>query len=140
MKNVEALLKEAQVAGMGSDAESNNDEGEEEWGGFQDEAPASEPVDHEEEYIDEDRYTTVTVESVMVDRDGLHKPEQIESDNEDEEEDGKEKVSKDTESTSGKDQKKHPPKKKKKKFRYESKLDRQASDRKNKARKGRPQR
>ncbi|EON99519.1 putative rrna processing protein rrp17 protein [Phaeoacremonium minimum UCRPA7] len=140
VKNVEALLKEAQVAGMGSDAESNNDEGEEEWGGFQDEAPALEPVDHEEEYIDEDRYTTVTVESVMVDRDGLHKPEQIESGNEDEEEDGKEKVSKDTESTSGKDQKKHPPKKKKKKFRYESKLDRQASDRKNKARKGRPQR
>ena len=34
MKNVEALLKEAQVAGMGSDAESNNDEGEEEWGGL----------------------------------------------------------------------------------------------------------
>lgn len=126
---------------MDADAGS---EGEEEWDGFQDESPALEPVDHEEEYIDEDRYTTVTVESVMVDRDGLHKPEQtrpeeIDSDDEDEEHGNNKDGSKEQDSTSGKDQKKHPLKKKKK-FRYESKFDRQASERKNKARRGRPQR
>ena len=30
-------------------------------------------VDHEDEYVDEDRYTTVTVKAVDVSRDGLHK-------------------------------------------------------------------
>ena len=36
-------------------------------------------VDHEEEYVDEDRFTTVTVEAVDVSRDGLHKVGQEEA-------------------------------------------------------------
>ena len=30
-------------------------------------------VDHEDQYVDEDRFTTVTIEAVDVSRDGLHK-------------------------------------------------------------------
>lgn len=41
----------------------------EKWNGIQEE-PA---IDHETEYIDDDRFTTVTVEAVDVTRDGLHK-------------------------------------------------------------------
>lgn len=130
------MLKEAQVAGFGSDGE---DTGEEEWGGFQDDdPPALEPVDHQEEYIDEDRYTTVTVESVMVDRDGLHKPDLDDSDDENEEDnEGEDKDDKDKSGSAASKEQKHP-KKKKKKFRYETKVERQLTQRKNKARKGRP--
>jgi len=41
----------------------------EEWNGV------AEPpdIDHEAEYIDEDRYTTVTVEAINVSKDGIHK-------------------------------------------------------------------
>ena len=86
-------------------------------------------VDHEEEYIDEDRYTTVTVESVSVSRDGLNKPSLHDGDEEDGEnkdpETGKE----------GDDTKTGParPKKRKKKFRYETKIERQLTERKRRA-------
>lgn len=32
-------------------------------------------IDHEAEYIDEDRYTTVTIEAMDLSKDGLHKAE-----------------------------------------------------------------
>ncbi|KFY89154.1 hypothetical protein V498_06505, partial [Pseudogymnoascus sp. VKM F-4517 (FW-2822)] len=51
------------------DHEESGEDGE--WDGIKEEAPA-EPIDHEEEYIDEDRFTTVTVEEVGVTKDGLH--------------------------------------------------------------------
>lgn len=35
-------------------------------------------IDHEAEYIDEDRYTTVTVEAMDLSRNGLHKVEEAE--------------------------------------------------------------
>ena len=47
-------------------------ESEDEWDGLsEDEAVPEEPIDHEEEYIDEDRHTVVTVEAVSVDKEGL---------------------------------------------------------------------
>ncbi|KAL3957902.1 hypothetical protein ACCO45_008480 [Purpureocillium lilacinum] len=86
-------------------------------------------VDHEEEYVDEDRYTTVTVESVSVSRDGLSKP-QLENDKE--QDDENEDADEDKE---GKSEGKEPsrPKKKKKKFRYETKIERQLTERKHRA-------
>lgn len=136
VKNVEAMLKKSQVAGLGSDEEADSGS-DEEWDGIEDpapEAPTLEPVDHEEEYIDEDLYTTVKIEAVSVDRDGLHnkaelEAEDIEGGNEDDR-----KKSRSAEEDKKK-ARKEQPKKKKKKFRYESKLDRQATNRKNKAKK-----
>lgn len=142
-------MKEAQVAGLGSGEEDGGTEtspengDEEEWGGFDDAAsaptPALEPVDHEEEYIDEDLYTTVKVEAVSVDRDGLHNKAELEAgdeDSEDEDEEAGEKK-KEPKEAGAKRSWKDQPKKKKKKFRYGTKLERQATNRKNNAGKGR---
>lgn len=148
VKNIEAMLKEAQVAGLGSGeedggAETGSENGAEEWGGFEDSgpapAPALEPVDREEEYIDEDLYTTVKVEAVSVDRDGLHNKAELEAedqDSEDEDDQAGEKKQESKESGAKKSWK-DQPKKKKKKFRYGTKLERQATNRKNNAGKGR---
>lgn len=146
VKSVEAMLKEAQVAGLGSgDEGEDGSEGgdDEEWGGFDDAAtapaPALEPVDHEEEYIDEDLYTTVKVEAVSIDRDGLHNRAELEAEDEDSEKDDAEATEKKTDSKGAGAKKswKEEPKKKKKKFRYGTKLERQATNRKNNAAKGR---
>lgn len=95
-----------------------------EWDGFPDK-PDLDIVDHEEEYVDEDRYTTVTIESVSVSRDGLSKP-QLSDDEAEEDGDGEDKEADKTETGPAK------PKKKKKKFRYESKIERQLTERKRK--------
>lgn len=148
VKSVEAMLKEAQVAGLGSgdegdDAENGPENGDEEWGGFEDAAPAPavalEPVDREEEYIDEDLYTTVKVEAVSVDRDGLHNKAELEAEDEDAEDEaeGAGENKKESREDGGKKSWKDQPKKKKKKFRYGTKLERQATNRKNNAGKGR---
>ena len=70
VKEVNALLPGRAI----EDAESSSDEAEGEdgaWNGIED-APV-EPIDHEAEYIDEDKYTTVTVEEVDISRDGISK-------------------------------------------------------------------
>ncbi len=90
-------------------------------------------IDHEEEYIDEDRYTTVTVESVNVSKHGLisSRPEEEESAEEEEE-----NIDKNTQTQPEKraDKNKNATKKKKQKFRYENKLERQITNIKQKAR------
>ena len=78
---INKILREAEYAGT---TEQNQNSSDEEWGGVSDTEVPEAPIDLEEEYIDEDRYTTVTVEAVNVDRDGLHKPE-LEQSSEDEE-------------------------------------------------------
>jgi ribosomal RNA-processing protein 17 len=114
------LLQESEAAGaVGLESEEEDDE---EWDGIPDQ-PELEIVDHEEEYIDEDRYTTVKVESVSVTRDGFQKPQ---FDNDDKSEDKKKEEAKDD----TKEKAPREPKKKKKKFRYESKFDRQLTERK----------
>ena len=96
-------------------------------------------VDHEDEYMDEDKFTTVTVEAVDVSKHGLEKAIQ--------DEDGESMVS-DTQKAHAEPQKatvsqgrtgsengkrvwtKEPPnvrRKRKKKFRYESKAERKAT-------------
>ncbi|KAI0540976.1 nucleolar protein 12-domain-containing protein [Xylaria digitata] len=137
----EALKQAAQAGYIKGDDEEEEEEGEggsseddraEEWGGFRD------TVDHEEEYVDEDRYTTVTVESVNVSRDGLtsSRPDEEESADEGEgegEEDNIDKNNTQAESEKRSDRNKHAPKKKKQKFRYETKLERQITNIKQKA-------
>lgn len=133
VRQVNALLREAQRAGH--QGESSEDGSDNEWGGFADPPPALEPMSFEEEYIDEDKFTTVTIESVNVDRDGIHKPEADDSSDEEDEDmvqtNRETKASK--EAAKPKDQQR--PKKKKKKFRYESKLERRATERKHRAKK-----
>lgn len=99
-------------------------------------------VDHEQEYVDEDRFTTVTVETVDVSRDGLYKviPEEEEEDSENPDGLGvgdKTAAAKEA----GKGQNGKPRrnkeqysgvKKKKKKFRYETKAERKITTRKEK--------
>ena len=112
--------------------EDSQGEGSDEWDGFPDQ-PNLEMVDHEEEYIDEDRYTTVTVESVSVSRDGFEKPVVRGAAGDDEEADeGKDGQDGATDTSKTKDMR---PKKTKKKFRYESKLDRKLTERKQRMKK-----
>ncbi|KAI1404613.1 nucleolar protein 12-domain-containing protein [Hypoxylon fuscum] len=124
---VNAILKEAQEAGyVGGEATSEDENGE--WGGFED-PPELEPVDHEEEYIDEERYTTVTIESVNVSKDGLSssRPEE-----EDSSEENEETAAKDASKPPPGSKEKTRPPKKKQKFRYETKSERQQTRRKQK--------
>lgn len=102
-------------------------DGEEEWGGIGDEEVAPELVDHEEEYIDEDKYTTVTIEEVDVSKEGFQRIA-----DEEESEDHLEKEIKPVEKEE-KGKKQWPKKLRKKKFRYESKVERKIARGKQKA-------
>ncbi|GJN74636.1 nucleolar protein 12 [Purpureocillium lilacinum] len=129
VETVNRLLRESGAVVDPVEAESGDEaEASDEWDGIPDK-PDLDIVDHEEEYVDEDRYTTVTVESVSVSRDGLSKP-QLENDKE--QDDENEDADEDKE---GKSEGKEPsrPKKKKKKFRYETKIERQLTERKHRA-------
>ncbi|KAL8418913.1 hypothetical protein RB594_002210 [Gaeumannomyces avenae] len=131
VQQVNTLLREAQMAGHHGDSDDSSGN---EWGGFTDPPPALEPMNFEEEYIDEDKFTTVTVESVNVDRDGLHKPKVDDSSEDDDDEAQTRKETKvGNESAKVKEQQR--PKKKKKKFRYETKVERRATERKQRAKK-----
>lgn len=138
-------MKGSKVAGLGSekgDSETDgSDKDEDEWNGVDEapEKPALEAVDHEEEYIDEDLYTTVKVEAVSVDRDGLHNKMELEAaeDDSDEHSAADDTESKNAKGATSSEGRKGLPKKKKKKFRYETKVVRQMTNRKNKAKKSR---
>ena len=117
---VNAILKEVSAVGAGLDS----DEEGEVWGGIEEEEAAeTEVLDREEEYVDEDRWTTVTVEAVDISKEGLKKVRDEEEvpDLVVERQDGKE------------EKKKWPKKEKKKKFRYESKAERKFTRGKQKA-------
>ncbi|KAJ8125178.1 hypothetical protein O1611_g8462 [Lasiodiplodia mahajangana] len=134
VQQVNNALKQAAQAGYidSDEGESSNEDTVEEWGGFQDTPVQEDLINHEEEYIDEDRFTTVTVESVNVSKDGLtsSRPDQEES------EDEQESVEQDTQAQPEKrvHKDRHATKKKKQKFRYETKLERQITNIKQKAR------
>ncbi|KAH8127972.1 hypothetical protein FP744_10000423 [Trichoderma asperellum] len=131
VEHVNKLLRESgAIEDDATEQQSQSDEeaNEGEWDGFPD-RPNLDIVDHEEEYIDEDRYTTVTVESVSISRDGLERPEKPQEEAEEDKDGEADKVDDD------KSAKKGPvrPKKKKQKFRYESKIERQLAGRRQKA-------
>ncbi len=130
VETVNKLLREAQKAGT-SDTESENESKDDEFGGFEDEP--IQPVDLEEEYIDEDRYTTVTIEAVNVDKDGMHKPDAEGDGGDGQDEDEGDREGDDAKGgKSGKlpekSKKEWPKKPRKKKFRYETKIERKLTE------------
>ncbi|CAK7266171.1 hypothetical protein SEPCBS119000_001890 [Sporothrix epigloea] len=145
VRQVNEALRQARMAGGEEVTDGEDEDGEDddqEWAGIEDDTPAvAEFVDHEEEYIDEDKYTTVTVEAVDIDRDGMHalsgrhtsdsESSEVGSDDEGNQDKAGTKMKKHAkgDAADGKEgskdgQKKVWPKKKKKKFRYESKTER----------------
>ena len=146
MEAVNALLRKqanrSSDESGGGDGDDGGDEEEDEWAGF-DDSPDSNPVpiDREDEYIDEDRYTTVTIESIDVTKSGLRRSVPAEAGSEEggsapgdaqgegtvdrKEEDGKRRLAKEKLSLK--------PKVKKKKFRYLGKDDRKAARMKERA-------
>ena len=99
---------------------SHTSDSEKEFEGFDE--PVVEPIDEQEEYIDEDKYTTVTIESVGISKDGFEKA--VNGD-----EDGEESKNKGSEKRVWKKEKPktNRPKKRKIKFRYESKAERKVT-------------
>lgn len=135
VETVNALLRKANDGFVESEDEEREDgvEVNEEWGGI-DEPPV---INHEDEYIDEGKYTSVTVEAIDISRDGLRILEEDNwqgSDvdvNEEKEVNGDAVVATNSaleRDTKGKRiwtrEKPDKPKKKKKKFRYENKAER----------------
>lgn len=129
VESVNAMLRRAD----GLDGKAGEEDGaettDEEWAGI--EEPAEAEVNREDEYVDEDRYTTVTVEAVDIDRQGIHTGETAEEISEDPGGDGEQ--GKATTDAPGEAKKRiwtkekpkgDKPKKKKQKFRYESKAER----------------
>lgn len=127
MEAVNALLVEARTPGI----DDSDDSKDEVWNGISDEHPL-ELIDHEAEYIDEDRYTTVTVEAVDVSKEGLHKVAEDEDSEEDDSRDPKIPADS-TKVKTGANRGIRPKKTRKKKFRYESKVERKITRRKQKA-------
>ncbi|KAF2854636.1 hypothetical protein T440DRAFT_441833 [Plenodomus tracheiphilus IPT5] len=129
VEEVNRLVKQAngEISGLGNtsaDDDSSDDEDEEEFKGFEE----PEPINQEDEYVDEDKYTTVTIESVGISKAGFSRLGE-------EDEDSKKKG--DDEGGGGEKKpekrvwtkawpKTDKPKKKKVKFRYETKLERKA--------------
>ena len=110
------------------ESESEGLEGGEEWGGIEE----VEEIDREEEYVDEDKYATVTVEAVDVSKDGMKRARDGDEGGEQDEganttsrpgEAQEEKAGAGRSSHKGSDLK-AKKKPKKKKFRYESKAER----------------
>lgn len=124
---VNELLKEAKEPGT-DDTEASNDE---DWNGIQDDQPL-EPIDHEAEYVDEDRYTTVTVEAVDISREGLHKIV-VDEEEADDDSRGKNTPADPAETNAEVERKIWPKKTRKKRFRYESKAERKITRGKQKA-------
>lgn len=130
VKEVNALLPGRVAAGAESSSDEAQGDNDAAWDGIAD-APV-EPIDHEAEYIDEDKYTTVTVEEVDISRDGISK---IKAD--DEVAAVKEAVPKinGTKKPPSNKDKVKKVKKKKKAFRYESPADRKLNRAKERAKK-----
>ena len=136
VETVSVAVKEAEEATSISDnddeEEDDKDENEnEQWSGVE----GPEAINHEDDYLDEDRHTVVTVEAVDVSRDGLHK-KQDDPFEEDNDPTARSRLSAQPgRVVNGKKDKRaqskgvldQPSKKRKKKFRYESKAERKVT-------------
>lgn len=130
---VNAMLTPADDVFVGTEGSGTDDE----WTGLED-AEQPPPLDHEAEYIDEDKYTTVTVEAMDVSKEGLFKAEQDQKDPDEpqdpspseqtEETDTKKRSwTKEKPKDKDKDKDKAKARKKKRNFRYESKSERKVT-------------
>ncbi|OAP62497.1 hypothetical protein AYL99_04702 [Fonsecaea erecta] len=120
--------------GENEEVEENS---EEEWSGISDPEPHS--LHHETEYIDEDKYTTVTVEAMDVSREGLSKREQDQDENTEQHSRESSEGPNNGEAEKQKslwtrERPKDIKKRKKRNFRYESKAERKEARSKEKAR------
>lgn len=126
VKAVNALLQDVNEKFDGGDEDGD------EWGGIEDEENdedvQEEVVDHEEEYIDEDKYTTVTVEGIEISKEGIKRTAD-EGDSDDGAEKSKRKFTKEEEKV----KKVWPKKPRKKKFTYETKAERKMTRQKQKS-------
>ena len=138
METVNSMMRNADRVASDSNEEGGEEEDyEEPWAGIKDNQNPQ--VDHEDEYMDEDRFTTVTVEAVDVSKDGLQKALQEEEDGSDVADTNRSDMEP-PESTASQGRTgsekgkriwtKEPPsgpRKKRKKFRYETKAERKAT-------------
>lgn len=128
-----ALVKEAAKAAGEIDEEEDDDDDEdadEQADGDQvDFLEGASKLDHEEEFIDEGLYTTVTVEAVDISKDGFHKVAEEEQEGDDES--NKPTTGRSSTRPGAKriwtKERPNGPKKKKKPFRYESKAERKVT-------------
>jgi ribosomal RNA-processing protein 17 len=121
---------------VGSDVDDEDDEEDTTWEGIVDQEIPK--VDREEEYIDEEKFTTVTVEEVEISRNGFVRANET---SEEEDDPGPKTksvvpVTPDKEMTKSSDKRKaKPPRNKKKRnFRYENKEERNAARMKERSR------
>ncbi|KIW96566.1 uncharacterized protein Z519_01957 [Cladophialophora bantiana CBS 173.52] len=137
VQEVNAILRSLSDSDEGEGKEDGVEENsEEEWSGISDSEPT--PLNQETEYIDEEKYTTVTVEAMNISREGLFKAEQ--EPNKDGEEERGEIGTGLEDGLSGKqkrrwtrDRPKDTKRRKKRNFRYESKAERKEARGKEKA-------
>ena len=118
-------IKDEETSGSSDSNPDQDDESDQEWEGFV-EPPA---VDYEAEYIDEDKYTTVTVEEMDPSREGLRKSVHHDDSDEETEDEQNPSAASATEPEPKPTKKARKPsadkpKKKKQQFRYESKGER----------------
>ncbi|EXJ61294.1 uncharacterized protein A1O5_11851 [Cladophialophora psammophila CBS 110553] len=136
VQEVNAILRPPSDPDEEEVKEGSEKNSEEEWSGILDSEPPS--LNHETEYIDEEKYTTVTVEAMNVTREGLFKAEQRPN------KDGGEERGETTTRLEGgqsekqkrqwsRDRPKDTKKRKKRNFRYESKAERKEARTKEKA-------
>ncbi|KAH7391767.1 nucleolar protein 12-domain-containing protein [Pyrenochaeta sp. MPI-SDFR-AT-0127] len=125
VEEVNRLVKQANGEldiGGAADSSDDGDDDEEEFTGFQE----PEPINQEDEYIDEDKYTTVTIETVGIDRSGFSIPGQNDEEAKDSRKEGANEGEEKKRVWTKAWPKSDKPKKKKKKFRYETKTERKA--------------
>jgi ribosomal RNA-processing protein 17 len=132
VQHVHALLAEAKRAGQDDDVLSDADSQAEGWEGIKDEKPI-EPIDITQEYIDEDRYTSVAIEAVNIDREGIHRAADDPDQAQETDEQGSGEAREPNTDEVNKSVKKRATKKRKKKFRYETKYERSGGKRKSKS-------
>ena len=138
VEEVNALVKEAAKAAGEIDDEEEEDDDDDDEDEDEDGQAVGDQVnvlegasalDHEEEFIDEDLYTTVTVEAVDISKDGFHKVAQEEQEGDDES--NKPTAGRPSTRPGAKriwtKERPNAPKKKKKPFRYESKAERKVT-------------
>jgi len=125
VEEVNRLVRQANgdVGEAGEETDGDSDENEEQNGNasaaLEAPNPAAADINEEEEFIDEDKYTTVTIESVGISKHGFEKrggDEAAEA----------EEVNKEKRVWTKERPKSNKPKKKKIKFRYETKTERKA--------------
>ncbi|KAL3463151.1 nucleolar protein 12-domain-containing protein [Aspergillus heterothallicus] len=115
-------LKETEESGEDQNT-SSDDNDDDEWNGIA-EPP---PVDYEAEYIDEDKYTTVTVEEIDPSKGGFLQADEDSADERSEKPNVAEEVMSEQKPEKTRKNSETKPKKKKKKFRYESKEERKVT-------------